>query len=171
MQLFTPQIQRPTRRHLRRAWGVALAAAATLLLAGVPAGASADQTESARLTFDQQFTGPTSAAGTWVSHGAIEDHGTRTETFSATPRRDGGFEVTGSVESYGQRGTFSISFAGTERFIGETRARAQVKFVFTGGTGAYAGIQGGGTAVADADLSALTLSGFAVAKVDLQPSG
>jgi hypothetical protein len=123
------------------------------LLSAVPAAASAPQPVS--IVVHGSLTGPTTAAGTYTVSGAFQDSGTYIETF-----RFAGASIHGVKTLTGRKGTITLVAEAVIRWESPTRA---VLFGghwrFESGTGAYAGIQGGGFpgVIGSADLAAGTV--------------
>jgi hypothetical protein len=123
------------------------------LLAAMPAAASELQPVS--VVMHAALTGPGSAAGTYSISGAFEESGTYVETF-----RFEGATVHGVKTLSGRNGTITLVAEAVVRWESPTRA---VLFAghwrFESGTGAYAGIRGGGYpgVIGSADLTAGTV--------------
>jgi hypothetical protein len=149
------------RRHSWRTPGVvALTAAALAAFAALPLAASGTSEKRVVIGLNEHFTGPNSAAGTFIAAGAISDSGARTETFTITPSK-AGTEATieGTVNMVGSLGTITEAFSGTLAPLGEPRVFVDGHFEFTGGTGAYAGLRGSGKFLGVADLTTNTVIG------------
>jgi hypothetical protein len=123
------------------------------LLAAMPAAASAPQPVT--VVMHGSLTGPATAAGTYSISGAFDDSGTYVETFRFT-----GASIHGVKTLSGRNGTITLVAEAVVRWESPTRA---VLFAghwrFESGTGAYAGIQGGGYpgVIGSADLVAGTV--------------
>jgi hypothetical protein len=108
------------------------------LLTAMPVAASAPHPVS--IVMQGSLTGPGTVDGTYSISGAIEDSGTYVETF-----RFAGASIHGVKTLTGQSGTITLSAEAVVRWESPTRA---VLFAghwrFESGTGAYAGIKGGG---------------------------
>jgi hypothetical protein len=119
------------------------------LFAAMPAAASAPQPVS--VVMHGALTGPDSVAGAFSVSGAFEDSGTYVETL-----RFAGTSIHGVKTLTGGNGTITLVAEAVVRWESATRA---VLFAghwrFESGTGAYAGIQGGGFpgVVGSADLA------------------
>jgi hypothetical protein len=118
-----------------------LGAAVAVTLATVPLVASGN---NKRFMIGRQlnFTGATTAAGTFSIAGAVSDSGTVTATFTATPGKDNTLVFTGDETHAGGQGTFSVHFTATSYPASDPREFATAKEVVTAGTGAYAGLVG-----------------------------
>jgi hypothetical protein len=149
------------RRLSWRAAGViAFVAAAFVAFAAVPLSASGTSEKRVVIGLNEHFTGPNSAAGTFVAAGAISDSGARTDTFTKTPSKHGTeAAIEGTATMTGSLGTFSEAFKGKLVPLGAPRSFVEGHFEFTGGTGAYAGLRGHGEFLGAADATTNTILG------------
>ena len=87
---------------------IAIGAAVAIALAAVPFGAAGGK----RFLIGRQlnFTGPTTAAGTFSIAGAYSDSGSVTATFTATPGKDNTTIFSGDETQTGDHGTISVHF-------------------------------------------------------------
>ena len=104
--------------------------------------------------FELRFTGPTSTAGTFVASGAVDDAGASTvEGLALVPfGRHDQAKLSGTQTFAGAEGTIVTRFHGIASDISEPHQSGEGRFWIVSGTGAYAGIRGGGrfTIVVDA---------------------
>src|SRR5690348_15478215 len=121
---------------------IALGAAVAVTLAAVPFAASGDKNARFMIGRQLNFTGPTTAAGTFSIAGAFSDSGTVTATFTATPGKDNTAIFTGDETHVGGQGTISVHFTAVAYPASDPREFATAKEVVTAGTGAYAGLVG-----------------------------
>jgi hypothetical protein len=119
----------------------AFAVAAATFAAAVPAGAEPPQTTTFRTI--GMITGPTTAQGTWVATGAVEDSGTYTETFEIV-----GSEITAQKILVGSRGTIVLEARSTVVFEGCEASFEGGRWRIVDGTGAYEKLRGGGKPLA-----------------------
>jgi hypothetical protein len=146
------------RRRLTLA-AAALAAAAALVAVPLTSASSVDT--KLQIGTSAHFTGPTSAAGTFVAAGAIEDSGTVIVTDIAIEplgNQDDG-RLTAHLVYTGALGTFTQTISGIVGPAGNPHQAAKGTFRIVSGTGAYAGTTGQGTFVAVADNSTNQLIG------------
>ena len=138
----------------------ALAAVAVFLLM-LPFAAGAGSEKSFVLSWRGSFTGPNSGAGTFAVGGALDDAGTFAATFTSQAGRHGCDAVAGDDTFTGVSGTFSTHLTGLScpSPSGGPRAPFYGRFDITGGTGAYAGISGGGTITSLGDFNDGTFTG------------
>ena len=120
--------------------------------AALPFAASADSRE--RLVLDERMTitGPGSAAGTFASAGGVNDRGSATAVFSV----DGSGNLTGTHTLTGSQGTIVMATRAKVRpFPPPTPPRVFMEgtWSITGGTGAYADLEGKGKILAVADFT------------------
>jgi hypothetical protein len=97
--------------------------------------------------FNLHGTGPSSAAGTFVTSGRFEDSGNSTvENISLVPI-DGSnrSRLSGDQQFAGQRGTILTHFNGVAFPNGDPHAVGEGRFRIVSGTGAYAGVHGRGS--------------------------
>lgn len=123
------------------------------LLAAFPATASVPEPVS--IVMHGVLTGPGTAAGTFVVSGAFEDSGTYVETY-----RFAGASIHGVKMLRGRNGTITLVADAVVRWASPTQAELFAgHWRFESGTGAYAGIKGGGFpgVIGSADLAAGTL--------------
>jgi hypothetical protein len=149
-------------RKLRLAAPLTAAAAAAAL---VPLAASADRGPQSHddrhvaIGVRLDFSSATQAAGTFSACCAINDSGAaRAEITSFVPGDDNRarFEAINSFS--GTKGTFRIRLRGSTGPLGSPNHVAHARWRVLDGTGAYAGLEGGGrlTAVTDQNSGALT---------------
>lgn len=132
-----------------------LFAAVAALFFAAPHRAAHAAPDNVSISVDMRLTGQTSAEGTFTASGAFGDSGAAVETFQMA---DGGSSVQGSKTLRGSNGDIVISFSGSITPL-EGGAKMQVAGTWqvTSGTGAYAGIVGGGQVNTTLDLAAGTL--------------
>jgi hypothetical protein len=117
----------------------------------LPLQAVASAKEPVAIATDGTLTGPTSAAGTFTLSGAVSDSGTFVETF-----RIAGLSIQGVKTLSGSRGTITLVVEAVLRWTSPTTADLSAgHWRFASGTGAYAGLSGGGApgAAGSADLA------------------
>ena len=136
---------------------IVLALVATALLgSAAPASAKTERRDVA-LHLAGTIVGPATVTGTWNATGAIEDHGTYTETFHFN--RAGTIVDVGKVLT-GQHGTIVYRAHAQVVMLSDTRrgfVRGMWRIEF--GTGAYTGLRGGGRPAVTADSWADLASG------------
>jgi len=140
---------------MKRRHGVFLLAAMALLVL-TPLSATATNERRVMISERNQLTGPTTQAGTWVGTGAINDAGMSAATFTVVPHGDAKGLLTGTHVLTGSAGTITVETRAWVRpFPPPTppRAMAEGRWWVSGGTGAYAGIQGRGKVYATADFT------------------
>jgi hypothetical protein len=134
-----------TRRNVLALAGMAGAVG----LAGMPAAAfAAEDGEEGRffIGFDLHATGPTNTAGTFAMSGKFEDSGTSTANPTVTPTGDPNRgHLSGDQQFVGQKGTIFTHFDGVAFPNNSPHAVGKGKFKILSGTGAYAGLRGGGS--------------------------
>lgn len=147
----------------------ALAAVAIVLLL-LPLTAGAGSEKQFVLSWRGTFTGPTSGAGTFAVGGAINDAGTFAATFTSQEGKQNCEAIAGDDTFTGASGTVSMHFVGLSCASSPTDPRPPFdgRFNITGGTGAYAGISGGGTITSLADFSDGTFTGIHVGTAHLE---
>jgi hypothetical protein len=131
----------------------ALAAAAALVAVPLTSASSVDT--KLQIGTSAHFTGPTSAAGTFVAAGAIRDSGTVIVTDLSVQQQgnqDDG-RITATAVYTGTMGTFTETITGTVGPAGDAHQAATGTFRIVSGTGAYAGTTGQGTFLAVADAT------------------
>jgi hypothetical protein len=138
----------------RRVWLAVSFAIFALAITGVVASASSVDTKL-QVGFSLQFTGPDSAAGTFVASGALRDSGTSVVTnILLTPRgNQDDARLTGRQTFVGQNGSITTTFSGSAGPVTDVHQAGKGTFDIVGGTGAYAGIKGQGTFLVVVDLS------------------
>jgi hypothetical protein len=132
---------------------VLVAVLGSALLAALPATASAP--EPVTVGMHGVLTGPGTVDGTYSVSGAVEDSGTYVETY-----RFAGQSIHGVKTLTGRNGTVTLVADAVVRWTSPTRAELFAgHWRFESGTGAYAGIRGGGFpgAIGFADLVAGTV--------------
>ncbi len=137
------------RRRTLTVVGAALLTALTITLAAAAGGSQ----QKLYLGMDLHFTGPASTAGTWVASGAIEDSGTAAvQHLALTPIADSGMARLSGDETFtSSKGSIVTSFEGQAFPATGPHQVGKGRFEIVSGTGAYAGIQGGGTFVVVGD--------------------
>ncbi|HKO75261.1 MAG TPA: hypothetical protein VJU01_08090 [Gaiellaceae bacterium] len=131
---------------------IAVLAATTVLL--TPSTGIAAAPEPITIQTHGVFTGPSSAAGTFVVSGGVSDSGTYTEAF-----RFAGSTLHVVKTLSGQAGTITLAAQGVVVWTSPTTATfAAGHWQVVAGTGAYTELRAGGTpgAVGSADLAAGT---------------
>jgi hypothetical protein len=131
---------------------VLIAAALAAAFAALPFAASADSKERLVLDERMQITGPGSAAGTFASAGGLNDRGSATAAFSVDSRGN----LTGTHTLNGLEGTIVMATRAKVRpFPPPTPPRVFMEgtWSITGGTGAYADLEGKGKILAVADFT------------------
>jgi hypothetical protein len=152
----------------KRALIVAGLVAAGLILA-VPFAASGGKHGRIVLSERNELTGPTTQAGTFTSAGAVNDAGSATATFSVVPHGPGRGLLTGTHVFTGSAGTITVE---TRAVVAPfpppnpPRSYAIGKWRVVGGTGAYAGLKGGGHIAATADFGNGQITIVRVGKVN-----
>ena len=120
--------------------------------AALPFAASADSKERLVLEERMQITGAGSAAGTFVSAGGVNDRGSATAVFSVDDRGN----LAGTHTLNGSGGTIVMATRAKVRpFPPPTPPRVFMEgtWSITGGTGAYADLEGKGKILAVADFT------------------
>jgi hypothetical protein len=135
--------------------GVVLAAVVVTALAALPLSAGANSDKRLVLAIHGNFTGDTTASGTFSVDGPVSTSGTADGTFTARPARNNCFALTFEWNFTAPQGGFSFHGTGTSCFASpaDERAIADLTFKVTNGTGAYAGIAGKGSATGESDFS------------------
>jgi hypothetical protein len=136
------------------ALAVAALAAAGALVAVPLTSASSVDTKLA-FGFSLHFTGPTSAAGTFVASGAVRDSGTVTVpevTVVPLGNQDDG-RLSGTEIYEGTLGTITTTFSGVAGPLTSPHPAGRGTFRIVDGTGAYAGLRGQGTFAVVVDVS------------------
>jgi hypothetical protein len=140
--------------------GVVLAAVVVTALAALPLSAGANSDKRLVLAIRGDFTGDTTASGTFSVAGAINTSGTADGSFTATPTRNNCFALTFVWYFTAPDGSFAFHGTGTACSSppdGE-RGTSDLTFKITGGSGAYAGLAGRGSAVGETDFTDGTLT-------------
>lgn len=132
---------------------VLIVVALASVFAALPFAASADSKERLVLEERMQITSQSSAAGTFVSAGAVNDRGAATATFSVDPSSG---NLTGTHTLNGSQGTIVMATRAKVRpFPPPTPPRVfmEGRWSITSGTGAYADLEGRGEILAVADFT------------------
>ena len=119
------------------------------------------------LGFELHFTGPSSTAGTFVASGAVDDAGDSTvENLAVEPfgRRDRA-RLSGVQTFAGALGTVTTRFEGIASDVSQLHQYGQGRFRIVAGTGAYAGLRGGGEFTIVVDAAGNTLIGTETGRV------
>ena len=136
------------------ALAVAALAAAGALVAVPLTSASSVDTKLA-IGFSLHFTGPTSAAGTFIASGAVRDSGTATVpdvTVVQLGNQDDG-RLSGTEIYTGALGSITTTFSGVAGPATDPHQAGRGTFRIVAGTGAYAGLTGQGTFAVVVDFS------------------
>jgi hypothetical protein len=147
-----PTGEDPMRRNLGIT-AAALAAAAALV--AVPLTSASSVATKLQIGFSLHFTGPSSAAGTFIASGAIQDSGTATVpevTVDQLGNQDDG-RLTGTEIYTSALGTITTTFSGIAGPATSPHQAGKGTFKIVSGTGAYAGVNGQGTFLVVVDLS------------------
>ena len=131
---------------------VLVVAALASVFAALPFAASADSRERLVLEERMQITGDGFAAGDFVSAGGVNDRGPATATFTVDSRGN----LTGTHTLTGSEGTIVMATRAKIRpFPPPTPPRVFMEgtWSITGGTGAYAELEGKGKILAVADFT------------------
>ena len=126
--------------------------------ATVPFGAFGGDGKRFVVSFRSTFTGPNSDAGTFSMAGALNDGGTVSDTFTVTPGKHDEATLDGTQTLAGSLGTITTHFTGTIFPASSTRAISEGTAVITGGTGAYAGLDGKAAFLGVVDFAAGTVT-------------
>lgn len=134
--------------------GAVLAAVVITAFAALPLTAGAHSDKRFVVALRGNLTSDTSAAGTFAGDGAISGSGTIESTFTATPTRNNCFAIKADWTFTAADGSFAFHGSGRSCSSAPDGSRAIGDFSFTisGGTGAYAGLAGKGTATGVTDF-------------------
>jgi len=111
---------------------------------GAQAGdANSNDDRAILISWNLMFTSNTTAAGTSTIAGAFADEGTRDEKFTVNVQGDHAI-VTGTIVIHATQGDLTEQFVGTIP-LGPNPTQIEGSGMFTGGTGAYAGVTGRAT--------------------------
>jgi len=116
------------------------------------------------ISFDENFTGPSTIDGTTALAGAFSDKGPRHQDNTVVSVSSDGKKVvvTGTVRISGSKGMLTTQYTGTIQFDGTTNiAYIEGTEYITGGTGAYAKAKGNGTFEATIDFDTGNIVGVA----------
>jgi hypothetical protein len=137
------------RRISRRSILKLAGAAGALGAAGLPAGVfAAEDNDEGRffIGFNLHGTGPSATAGTFAMSGRFEDSGTSAASPTVTPISNSSRgHLAGDQEFAGQKGTILTHFDGVAFPNNSPHAVGEGRFKILSGTGAYAGLRGGGS--------------------------
>ncbi len=137
---------------MKRVSLVLVVAVLASVFAALPFAASADSRERLVLEERMQITGAGFAAGDFVSAGGVNDRGNAMATFSVDSRGN----LTGTHTLTGSEGTIVMATRAKIRpFPPPTPPRVFMEgtWSITGGTGAYADLEGRGKILAVADFA------------------
>ena len=134
---------------------LALAVVALALLLLLPLGAGASSNKRFALAIRGTLDGDASGAGTFSADGAISDSGTFSALFTATPAGNNCYAIAADWTFTTPDGNFTFHGSGRSCSTSPNDARAISDFAFkiTKGSGAYAGISGGGSAIGVTDFN------------------
>lgn len=156
-----------TKLHTSRiARSIAGVSAVIVCIAFTAISARADNDHGDRnllISFDENFTGPSTIDGTTALAGAFSDKGSRHQDFTTT-QNGNEVIVTGTISITGSKGTLTTKFTG-EIPVGSNPTFIEGTEYITGGTGAYAGASGKGTFEATIDFDTGNIVGVAELKV------
>ena len=136
----------------RKRWSLALAAGLAAAVAALPLAASGQSGGKVMIAERNMFTGQGTQAGTFAIAGAFTDSGAATATFTLTPRGDARMFLDGDHVLQGRRGTLVIRTHAMVYVGSPPTAYVDGSWKVVDGTGAYAGIQGGGIVKAVGDF-------------------
>jgi hypothetical protein len=131
-----------------------LAAVGVTALAALPLTAGANSERRFVVAIRGDLTGDTSGAGSFAADGALSGDGTFTTTFAATQRPNNCFAVTADWTFTAADGSYTVHGVGRSCSASPDGPRAVADFSFriSGGTGAYAGLAGKGSATGVTDF-------------------
>ncbi len=135
----------------RRRFLVAAAALVAALVATVPLAAGGPGGK-VMIAERNLFTGAGTQAGTFSIAGAFTDSGTATATFTLTPRGDARMFIDGDHVLEGKHGTLVVRTHAMVYVGSLPTAYVEGSWKVVGGTGAYAGVEGGGIVKAVGDF-------------------
>ncbi len=139
----------------RRLALIAAALATAAALVAVPLTSASSLDTKLQIGFSLHFTGPTSAAGTFIASGAVRDSGTATVPDVTAPQlgnQDDG-RLSGTEIYTGALGTITTTFSGIAGPATNPHQAGKGTFRIVSGTGAYAGMTGQGTFLVVVDFS------------------
>lgn len=140
----------------RRVWVACVAAASGALLLIAPLAATAGGGGRVMIAERNVFTSGTTQSGTFHMAGALSDSGSATATFTITPSGDSRAFIDGDHVLTGQLGTLVVRTHAVVYPFPAPRAFVEGKWTVVSGTGAYAGMKGGGTVRAVGDFTNFT---------------
>ncbi|RME01669.1 MAG: hypothetical protein D6814_01050 [Calditrichaeota bacterium] len=140
-------------------WSLALFLGASFLIFGCDKNSPAEPEKMLKIEFTLNFTGPTTAAGTFTATGAFAETGTAEETFEMVGPQNAPTGVKGEKTLKGKNGNITLSFDAQLTSQSQTSAVAEGTFTITGGTGGYASLSGTGKTSVTVDFAAGTLVG------------
>ncbi len=117
------------------------------------------------ISWNLDFTSNTTADGTSTLAGAISDTGSRHEEFTVNVQGDRAI-VTGTITIHATHGDLTEQFVGTIP-VGPNPTQIEGTGIFTGGTGAYAGVTGRATFEGTVNFATGKLVGVTEGKVAL----
>jgi hypothetical protein len=116
------------------------------------------------ISFDENFTGPTTIDGTTTLAGAFSDKGSRHQDFTTT-QNGNVVTVTGTINITGGKGTLKTQFTGTIDVRSNPTLIEGTEYIIAG-TGIYAGASGKGSFEATIDFDTGNIVG--VAELDVK---
>jgi hypothetical protein len=126
-------------------------------------GDNSNGERSILISWNLDFTSDTTADGTSTIAGAFSDEGARHEDFTVNVQGNRAI-VTGTIVIHGSQGDINEQFVGTIP-LGPNPTLIEGTGVFTGGTGAYAGVTGRGTFEGTIDFATGKLVGVTEGRV------
>lgn len=123
------------------------------ILAIVPLSVSAQSGGKVMIAERNVFTGPSTQSGTFSIAGALSDSGLSSATFTLTPQGDDLAFIDGDHVLQGSLGTLIVRTHARVYPFGAPRALVEGRWVVVSGTGAYEGMQGGGSVRAVGDFT------------------
>jgi hypothetical protein len=135
--------------------GAVLAAIVVTMLAALPLSAGAHSDRRFVIAVRGNLTSDTGGSGTFVAGGALRDSGTFDAPFTATELRNNCFAVDADWTFTAADGGFTIHGSGRSCATSpeDPRPINDFSFKITGGTGAYAGLAGRGSATGMVDFT------------------
>lgn len=137
----------------RRIWIPAVMAALGAIFAIVPLAASGGSGGKVMIAERNVFTSSSTQSGTFSIAGAISDSGTVSVEFTLTPRGDDRAFIDGDHVLQGSLGTLVVRTHAMVFTGSAPRVFVEGRWVVVSGTGAYAGMEGGGSVRAVADFT------------------
>jgi hypothetical protein len=104
------------------------------------------------------FTGPNTQSGTFHMAGALSDSGDVTAVFTVTPSGDRSAVLEGDHTMVGENGTLVVHTRARVYPFPAARAFVEGKWNVVSGSGAYAGMNGGGSVKAVGDFTNSTVT-------------